>query len=383
VNQGQKVFRDPIHACLRHVSTKPHTINLAALTRLLASGAHSACLIVGLIFALSSTCCFGGSRLSTDIVYMRNGDKITGEIKSLNQGQLSIKPDYALSPIQVDWAKVDRLESKQLFIVTDPNGNTYTGALTKGPGKDMLKVTSSASTDLRQESVVSIDQLGNTFFKRLRGNVDLGTNVTRSNSQANMTLQSGLSYQSQRYLYSMNASSQVTTQKEVANTNETTLKNSLFRQLRKSNWYGTFLANFLSSSAQEVDLRSTLGGGIARRLIYTNHTDLTALAGLGYTTDKLSHGATTPHPQSLDSALAAKLSIFRFDKATFDSTLWVYPSLTARGRLRLTFNQDVYYKLPKNFYVRASFFDNYDNEPVPGALSNNVGASSSIGWSFP
>jgi hypothetical protein len=181
----------------------------------------------------------------------------------------------------------------------------------------------------------------------------------------------------------MSASSQVTTQKEVANTNESTLKNTLFRQLRLSNWYGAALDNFLSSSAQEVDLRSTLGGGIARRLIFTNRTNLFALAGLGYTVDKLSNGATIPHPQSLDSALAVKYSTFRFDKATFDSTLWVYPSLTAPGRLRLTFNQDVYYKLPKNFYIKASFFDNYDNEPVPGACSNNVGVSNSIGWSFP
>jgi hypothetical protein len=335
-----------------------------------------------MILMLSSTFCFGG-RLSTDIVYMKNGDKITGEIKSLNQGQLSFKPDYALSAIQIDWTKVDRLESSQLFIVTDPNGNTYTGALTKGPEKDVLKITTSAGTNLRHESVVSIDQLGNTFFKRFRGNVDIGANLTRSNSQVNATVQSGLSYQSERYLYSMSASSQVTTQQQVANTNETTLKNTLFRQLSRSNWYGAALANFLSSSAQEVDLRSTLGGGIARRLIFTNRTNLFALAGLAYTTDKLTEGATIPHPQSFDTALAAKFSIFRFDKATFDSTLWVYPSLSARGRLRLTFNQDIYYKLPKNFYIRASFFDNYDNEPVPGALSNNVGVSNSIGWSFP
>ena len=382
MNEARGVFRVLIHVWQRLGSAQSPSIDLAAPIRFLADRSTFNCLAVLMFLALSSSYCFG-ARLSTDVVYMRNGDKITGEIKSLNQGQLSVKPDYALSPIQIDWARVDRLESSQLFIVTDPQGNLYTGALTKGPEKDTLKVTSSASANLRHDSVISIDQLGNTFFKRLRGNVDIGTNLTRSNSQANLTVQTGLSYQSERYYYSLNGSSQVTTQQEVANTNETTLKNTLLRQLRRSNWYGGALANFLSSSAQQVDLRSTLGGGIARRLIFTNRTNLFALAGLGYTIDQLSNGATEPHPRSLDAALAAKFSIFRFDKATFDSTLWVYPSLTAPGRLRLTFNQDVYYKLPKNFYVRASFFDNYDNEPVAGALSNNVGVSTSIGWSFP
>ena len=46
---------------------------------------------------------YASSRTKDDIVYMKNGDKITGEIQSLVQGQLSVKPDYASSSIVLDW----------------------------------------------------------------------------------------------------------------------------------------------------------------------------------------------------------------------------------------------------------------------------------------
>ena len=55
------------------------------------------------------------------------------------------------------------------------------------------------------------------------------------------------------------------------------------------------------------------------------------------------------------SLVKTSRSQFRFDSTTFDTTLWVYPSLTTPGRVRMTLNQDVYYKFYKDFYVRASF----------------------------
>lgn len=91
---------------------------------------------------------------------------------------------------------------------------------------------------------------------------------------------------------------------------------------------------------------------------------------------------STARTRALDSVFAVQYSTFRFDAATFNSALWLYPSLTSPGRLRMTFNQDIYYKFLGDFYIRMSFYDNYDNQPVVGAPSNNLGGSTSVGWSF-
>jgi Protein of unknown function, DUF481 len=336
-------------------------------------------------FLLLSASAIGmaSSRVSTDVVYMRNGDKITCEIKSLNQGQLTVKPDYSNSSIALDWTKVDHVESSQGFVVTDPQGKLYTGTLGQGKEGRSLTVKTDRTETLSFDSVVEIEQLGQTFLKRFRGNIDLGTSFAQSNNQRNLTFQSGLTYQSAVHIFSFNSNSQFSSQERTNDTNETTVKTSLFRQLHHSNWYGGSIANFLSSSEQQIALRSTLGGAIAKRVIFTNRTNLNVIGGLAFTIERDAENATsTARTKAMDSAIGVTYSMFRFDSTTFDTNLWVYPSITSPGRVRMTLNQDIYYKFLKDFYLRLSFYDNYDNQPVVGAPSNNLGASTSVGWSF-
>ena len=69
------------------------------------------------------------ARLSTDVIVMKNGDHLTGEIKGLNAGVLYVSMKYILGTSSVQWSEVARLESKQLFIVKTDDGLVYTGAL--------------------------------------------------------------------------------------------------------------------------------------------------------------------------------------------------------------------------------------------------------------
>jgi len=55
------------------------------------------------------------AREGTDVIVMKNGDHITCEIKALRGGVLSVGPPYVIETISVDWSKVARVESKQLF----------------------------------------------------------------------------------------------------------------------------------------------------------------------------------------------------------------------------------------------------------------------------
>jgi hypothetical protein len=341
------------------------------------------CFLYLLAIAAFASCCFA-ERTKTDIVYMRNGDKITCEIKSLSQGQLSVKPDYTNATIVIDWSKVARIESTQQFIVTQPDGALSYGALTGDEQSHTLFVVEARRTPIPHDSVVQISELGSSFLKRLRGNISVGTSFTQSNSQATLAVQNDITYQSKRYLGSLNWNSQFATQQKTNNTSETTVKSLAFRELRASNWYGGGIANFLSSSEQSIALQSTLGGAIARRLIFTNKTDLTGIGGIGYTVQRDSANTmNTGKTRTVDSAFAIQYSTFRFDSAQFNTTLWFYPSLSEPGRLRMTLNQDVYYKIIGNFYVSISFYDNYDSHPVVGAPANNLGASTMLGWSFP
>lgn len=346
-------------------------------------GAAAGTYLCFLLAAMFTTQMHASSRLKTDVVFMKNGDRITCEIRSLVQGQLTVKQEYANSTVVFDWNKVDNIQTKQPFVVVDNRGDAFSGHLSETADGHIVRVEGANRASIPHDEVVSIQQTGETFVRRLRGDVDLGTSFAQSNAQKNVTLDGDLTYQATTHLAELSSNSQFTSQKEVSDTNETTLKSEYFEQLRKSDWYGGAIANFLSSSEQQIDLRTTLAGALAVRPVFTNKTNLSLIAGLGFTTEKdKSDTESRANKRSLDSAFAAQFSTFRFDSTTFDTTLWVYPSLTTPGRVRMTLNQDVYYKFYKDFYVRASFYDNYDNRPVVGAPQNNLGVSSTVGWSF-
>ena len=323
------------------------------------------------------------SRTSTDVLIMKNGDKITCEIRSLSQGQLTIKQSYANSTVVLDWKQIDHIQSNQTFVIIDTNGNAFSGLLSESPDEHIVSVTGSEKNGIAHTEVVSIEQTGETFMRRLRGNIDLGTSFAQSNSQKNLTLDTDLIYQATTHFFSLTSSTQFTSQQKTNNTSETTVKSEYFKQMRKSNWYAGGISNFLSSSEQQIDLRTTLGAALAVRPIFTNKTNLSFIGALAYTTEKdASNTISTTSTNSMDAAAAVQYSTFRFDSTSFDTALWVYPSLTSAGRVRMTFNQDIYFKFYKDFYFRASFFDNYDNRPVVGAPSNNLGVTSTVGWSF-
>jgi len=66
-----------------------------------------------------------------DAVVMKNGDRITGEIRKLQTGVLYIKPGYALEPIALNWSQVERAESRDTYLVVMTDGKRYTGAIQK------------------------------------------------------------------------------------------------------------------------------------------------------------------------------------------------------------------------------------------------------------
>jgi len=69
------------------------------------------------------------ARDKTDVMVMTNGDRLTFEVKGLESGVLYVAFDYIDGTTSVNWSKVARLESKQLFVVKTEGGAVYTGIL--------------------------------------------------------------------------------------------------------------------------------------------------------------------------------------------------------------------------------------------------------------
>ena len=69
------------------------------------------------------------ARNKTDVVLMANGDRFTCEIKRLEKGVLYASFDYVDGTVSIEWSKVARVESSQLFIVHVQDGSIYEGTI--------------------------------------------------------------------------------------------------------------------------------------------------------------------------------------------------------------------------------------------------------------
>src|SRR6185312_2204413 len=69
------------------------------------------------------------ARDKTDVLVMKNGDRMSCEVKGLESGILQVNFDYIDGTTSVDWSKVARVESKQLFLVKTEDGSVHTGTL--------------------------------------------------------------------------------------------------------------------------------------------------------------------------------------------------------------------------------------------------------------
>jgi len=163
---------------------------------------------------------------------MKNGDTITCEIRSLEQGQLTIKQDYSNSTAVLDWSKVDHIDSHQEFVVINNKGQSFSGRISEQATTQIFTVKGASEHQVPHNDVISIEETGVTFLRSLRGDFDLGLDFAQSNAQKNLTLNTDLTYQGTRNVFSLNSSSTFTSQQETTDTREVNLKTEFFTQLR-------------------------------------------------------------------------------------------------------------------------------------------------------
>ena len=339
-------------------------------------------------FVLTILCPWALARDKIDVIVLKNGDRITCEIKGLEKGQLSIKTDYTIGTILVNWKEVTRVKSRQRFQLEDESGDRYTGTLEVQPDQPLdapvqLDVRDQmGSVQLEKDRVVLVRPMDQGFWGKVDGSIDYGFDFTRANSETSSTLHSSLSYVEERYSVSLDASSLFSGQTDGVSTNRHNLSINTKRFLRRKKWFGVGIADFLQNDQQELDLRTTVGGGVGVQLLQTNRSRFLTSGGVVLNNERFSPVSGRTVANNTEGLIALEYSTFRFDSTAFDTTFVVFPSLSEGGRFRMTLNTSLKLDLVGDLYWKFSFFDNFDSRPPAATPNNDFGVSSTVGWSF-
>lgn len=330
----------------------------------------------------SSTC----AKNTDDVVVLKNGDRLTGEIKGLQRGELSIKADYMAEAVRLDWARIDRIESKSTFIISLVNGKLFTSVMRLLPSNsndipNFVIGPSAGEFRVPQLDVIRIVPADPGFWRRLEGSIDFGLSFTSGNDQYQTNLTATTTYRTGDNSFTASIDSAFSGQPEG---NSTTRKQFTFdyRKQLTPRYYVGGLFDLLQSDQQSLNLRTSIGGLIGRNLRQTESSRLSVFAGIVGTREKYSTVLGKPESLNADALAGVDLNIFRFKTTDISSRFSLFPSLTTPGRMRLQSTSDLRIKIVKDLYWGFHLYENFDSKPPVRADKNDLGVSTSLGWKF-
>lgn len=325
------------------------------------------------------------ARESTDVIVMKNGDHLTGEIKGLNAGVLYMSMKYILGTSSVQWSDVARLESKQLFLVKTEDGSVYTGTLNttdtpSGRPMEVAVAETSGKEVIESSRIVQMDMTSSKFFQRFNGSINTGIIYSKGNQSTQYNLGTQVAYPRERWAAEASFNSTLSASTGATASTRNQLNLDSFRLLRWNNWFYEGLGIFLQSSEQGIVRQTTFGGGVGRYLRNSNLARISVVAGfVGQNTEYQQNIVN----QNLASGLiAANLQFFRFDKTNGSVSAQLMPAISEPGRIKFNVNATYYIKLPANLSWNASFYGNWDNRPPDGLSGSDYGSSSGLSWTF-
>jgi hypothetical protein len=316
----------------------------------------------------------------TDVVVLKNGDHITGEVKKLVRGRLEFKTDKA-GTIQIEWDSVAQLTSENFFEVLNEQGLRFYGALIPPDVQETLTVEFlDASTNLPLANIARIERLRNSFWSRIKGSLDLGLSFTKADTKTEWNTKITANYRTRNRRLVATIDSQFRTQDNVEDFDRQDYSFD-FQRLYVGRWLWTGFALGQRNTELALDFRLFVGAGAGFHVVRTVEQDLVIIAGLGLSEESFSDERVDS--TSAEALVVAKYDLYALGGKDFTTTasLGVYPSLSVSKRVRLEADLDFRKELFSDFYISIRFFDSFDSS-VEESSRNDFGITTSIGLTW-
>jgi hypothetical protein len=327
------------------------------------------------------------AKTNETVVVMKNGDRMTGELKRLENGFLYFKADYMADTVQLDWKRVERLESKDTFSVVLSNGTRETGVIHKSPeateaAQGFLVQSAGVSSSARNNDVVVITPVQDAFLHQLTGSINYGFSFTGGSNSTQSNFSGDATYRSERWAGKLEGSSVFNRQNGATNSGRNTV-DAYYYNYRGEDWFIAGTAGFLTSFQQDLSARTTLGAGLGMDVVRGSTQSLQLIGGALFYNETYSPASGGRSGRGSDAQLLMQYTKYAFTKFQLTVQAGAFPTLTTPlGRVRLSIESTLKRDLGKNVTVLFSVYENYDSRPPVQAGKNDFGTSTSIGWTF-
>jgi len=317
-----------------------------------------------------------------DVIIFDNGDRVTGEFKSMQRGKITIK-SYGASTINPRWDRVDFITIEQVILVQTVTGVRHTGQIVKSDDAGKLTVdTVDGPVSVAYDQVSQMYPVESGGLKDVTVNISVGFNFAKANSVQQSNVGADVTQRTTTHITRGTFSSNLSDSSD----NESSQRQYLgigYSRLRPNHWLTSGIVTFDVNDELNIALRSSAGGGVGRILSESDHSFFSLEGGLLGTREKLQDNPEDT--KSIESYIDARWDWYMFADPELDwsSRLKVIPSLTESGRVRGELDTTLSWKIIGDLKWQLEFYSSYDSKPqTEGAENVDFGINTSLAFKF-
>lgn len=319
---------------------------------------------------------------NNDVVTFLNGDRLTGEVKSLERGKLRFKT-AATDTISIEWDDVAFLTSDQNIQIETEEGDRHLGHIATSTDEKRIVVETDAGPIIFDtEHVVLMTPIEEKGLERIDGDISVGYNFSKASEVQQFQLGADLDFRTETRIFAL----EIDAAQSDSEDNQSSQRQSLdltYTRLRPNRWLTGAVIRLDRNDELGLDLRTSVGIGGGRILRQTNNTTLQLAGGVQLSRENVSGGVSDEDTVEAFGSLA--WDWFRYDTPELDlsTNLHVFPNLSDSGRVRAEFDISLKWEMIEDLFWELSFYDSYDSDPIVlDAEKNDYGIATSLGWEF-
>jgi hypothetical protein len=317
----------------------------------------------------------------TDIVVLKNGDRITGEVKSLDRGQLRYSTD-SMGTIYIEWKDIDTLVSKEFHRVQVKSGRRFFGTLSDKGGPETLEIPGQrgAVEPLPLMDVVRITPLEQGWKDRIDLTVGGGYGYSKASDVTTFSVYADTMYTAETRVVSASFRSDTTDDGDDTSTRN--LLTGQYQALRENRKYRFLLGQAEQNDELDLDLRVLTGAGFGKYYLQNNRRKWLAAGGLGVAHEESGDGTADT---DLEAIFQTRYDSFLFDTPKLDLTanVYVFPSITNAGRVRSNYNVTLSKEFVEDLFLDLTLSGAYDSDPSSeDAAKSDYTISTGLSYEF-
>ena len=304
--------------------------------------------------------------VSADEIVLANGDRLTGKVKEVRQGALTLETEH-LGRIHIDTSLIKSLRTDGILEIHLVDGELLKGRLTT----DESGALTIEATDKRGASVLGWDKIAavNTSVSSgWKGSVNAGATIQTGNSdRTNITFGAEATKRSERDRYNLRFLYDYA--KEESNVTARSYYGAgKYDYFFTEKVYGYLAVELLKDKTKDLQLRTVVGPGAGYQFWDDEVKSLLFEAGISYFSENLEKGEDKDW---ISARLAADLRYTLTKGIVFSDQLILYPSLERARDYKLRNEAALTSPLSGGWSLRLANILDHDGNPPEDVKRND------------